>query len=100
MSHANFLCWCQSDQVHGAVKRFITCWFLRKGTPKVFLQLLRFSSVSSVLYRTYLKGGYFIFLRHFNLLETKRNLVYIRSQPYRAVNTIHHGYKNQTVNAV
>ena len=30
-----------------------------------------------------------------NLLKTKRNLLYIRISPYRAVNTFHHCYKNQ-----
>jgi hypothetical protein len=35
-----------------------------------------------------------------NLLKTKRNLLYIRIQPYRAVNTFHHVYKNQSVNDV
>jgi hypothetical protein len=34
------------------------------------------------------------------LLQTKRNLLYIRNQSYRAVNTFHHGYKNQPVNEV
>jgi hypothetical protein len=37
---------------------------------------------------------------YFNLLKRKRNLLYIRNRPYRAVNTFHHGYKNQSVNAV
>jgi hypothetical protein len=27
------------------------------------------------------------------LLKTERNLLYIRNQSYRAVNTFHHGYK-------
>jgi hypothetical protein len=36
----------------------------------------------------------------FNLLETERNLFYIRISPYRAVNTFHHGYKNQSVTDV
>ena len=35
-------------------------------------------------------------------LKTEINLNYIvqRSSPYRAVNTLHLGYKNQSVNAV
>jgi len=28
-----------------------------------------------------------------NLLKAKRNLLYIRNRPYRAVNTLHHGYE-------
>jgi hypothetical protein len=32
-----------------------------------------------------------------NLLKTKRNLLYTGISPYRAVNTSHHGYKNQSV---
>jgi hypothetical protein len=32
--------------------------------------------------------------------ETERNTLHIRSSPYRAVNTFHHGYKNQSVNDV
>ena len=35
-----------------------------------------------------------------NLLKTKRNLLYIRNETYRTVNTFHHGYKNQSVNDV
>jgi hypothetical protein len=35
-----------------------------------------------------------------NLLKTKRNLLYISNQSYRAVNIFHHDYKNQTVNDV
>jgi hypothetical protein len=38
--------------------------------------------------------------KRFNLLKTKRNLLYIRISPYRAVNTFHHGYKTQSVNDV
>ena len=34
------------------------------------------------------------------LLETKCHLLYINSSPYRAVNTFHHGYRNQPVNDV
>jgi hypothetical protein len=37
--------------------------------------------------------------QYINLLKTKRNLLYVRNQ-YRAVNTFHHGYKNQSVNDV
>ena len=37
------------------------------------------------------------FAAYFNLLKTKRNLLYIRNQ---SVNTFHHGYKNQSVNDV
>ena len=33
-SHAVFLCWCPSDQVHGAVQHSITCWFLRQGNRR------------------------------------------------------------------
>jgi hypothetical protein len=36
----------------------------------------------------------------FNLLKTKRNLLYIRNHSYRAVNTFHHDYKHQSVNDV
>ena len=41
-------------------------------------------------------------LRCANLLKTKRNLLYTIEgiSPYRAVNTFHHGYKNQSVNDV
>ena len=35
-----------------------------------------------------------------NLLKKKRNPLYIWNQAYRAVNTSHHGYKNQSVNDV
>ena len=35
-----------------------------------------------------------------NLLKPKRNLLYRRISPYRAVNTFHHGYKNQSVGVV
>jgi hypothetical protein len=42
----------------------------------------------------------FIFKAYFNLLKTKRSLLYIRNQPYRTLNTFHHGYKNQSVNDV
>jgi len=38
--------------------------------------------------------------QQFNLLKMKRNLFYIRITPYRAVNTFHHDYINQSVNAV
>jgi len=37
---------------------------------------------------------------HIILLKTKRRLLYLRPSPYRAVNTFHLGYKNQTVYAV
>jgi hypothetical protein len=36
----------------------------------------------------------------FNLLKTKRNLLYKGISPYRAVNTFCHGYKNQSVTDV
>ena len=36
----------------------------------------------------------------FNILKTKRNLLYRRIGPYRAVNTFHHSYKKQPVNDV
>ena len=32
-----------------------------------------------------------------NLSKSKRNLLYTGISPYRAVNTSHHGYKNQSV---
>jgi hypothetical protein len=35
-----------------------------------------------------------------NLLKTKRNLFIYGIKPYRAVNTFHHGYKNQSANDV
>ena len=35
-----------------------------------------------------------------NVLKIKCNLLYIRISPYHTVNTFHHGYKNQSVNAV
>jgi len=34
------------------------------------------------------------------LLKTKRRLFYLKTLPYRAVNTFHLGYKNQSVYAV
>ena len=37
---------------------------------------------------------------YINLLKTKRNLLYIRSQFVPRSKHFHHGYKNQTVNAV
>jgi len=36
-------------------------------------------------------------LRTFNPLNTKRRPLYLKAQPYRAVNTFHLGYKNQSV---
>ena len=33
----------------------------------------------------------------FNPLKTKRRLLYLKTQLYRAVNTFHLGYKNQSV---
>jgi hypothetical protein len=33
--------------------------------------------------------------RKCHTLKIKYNLLYIRNQSYRAVNTLHHGYKNQ-----
>ena len=36
----------------------------------------------------------------FNPLKTQRSLLYLKTQPYRAVNTFHLGYKNQSVYAV
>ena len=35
-----------------------------------------------------------------NLLNTKRRLLYLKISSYRAVNTFHLGYKNQSVYAV
>jgi len=35
-----------------------------------------------------------------NLLKTKRRMLYLKTSPYRAVNTFHLGYKNQLVYAV
>ena len=35
-----------------------------------------------------------------NPLKTKRRLLYLKPRPYRAVNTFHLGYKNQSVYAV
>ena len=35
-----------------------------------------------------------------NPLNTKRRLLYLKIQAYRAVNTLRLGYKNQSVNAV
>jgi threonine/homoserine/homoserine lactone efflux protein len=35
-----------------------------------------------------------------NILNPKRILLYIAISPYRAVNTFHHGYKNQPINDV
>jgi len=37
---------------------------------------------------------------YINLLKTKRRLIYLKTQPYRAVNTFQDGYKNQPVNDV
>ena len=36
----------------------------------------------------------------FNPLKTKRRLLYLNTQSYRAVNTFHLGYKNKSVSAV
>jgi hypothetical protein len=36
----------------------------------------------------------------FNPLKTKRRLLYLKAQPYGAVNTFHLGYKTETVYAV
>jgi hypothetical protein len=33
---------------------------------------------------------------NFKLLGAKRKMLYIRDQPYRAVNTFHQGYENQS----
>jgi len=38
--------------------------------------------------------------KHINTVETKRRLLYLKPSPYRAVNTFHLGYKNQSVYAV
>jgi len=40
--------------------------------------------------------------KHINInpLQTKRRPLYLNSQSVRAVNTFHHGYKNQSVYAV
>ena len=38
--------------------------------------------------------------RFINPLKTKRRLLYLRPSLYRAVNTFHLGYKNQSVYAV
>jgi len=35
-----------------------------------------------------------------NPLKSKRRLLYLKAQSYRAVNTFHLGYKNQSVYAV
>jgi len=35
-----------------------------------------------------------------NHLKTKRRMLYLKTQAYRAVNTFHLGYKNQSVYAV
>ena len=35
-----------------------------------------------------------------NPLKTKRRPLYLKTSPYRAVNTFHLGYKNQSVYAV
>ena len=39
-------------------------------------------------------------VKNINLLKTKRRLLYLWPSPYRAVNTFHLGYKNQSVYAV
>jgi hypothetical protein len=38
------------------------------------------------------------FTSPFNRLKTKGSMFYIRTQSYRAVNTLHFGYKNQSLN--
>ena len=43
---------------------------------------------------------YFVCLALFNPLKTIVRLLYLRPSPYRAVNTFHLSYKNQSVYAV
>ena len=41
-------------------------------------------------------------MKHINIipLKTKRRPLYLKTRPYRAVDTVHLGYKNQSVYAV
>jgi hypothetical protein len=46
-------------------------------------------------------GGFVkVFEWKINILKTERRPLYLKASPYRAVNTFHLGYKNQSVYAV
>ena len=45
-------------------------------------------------------AGISLNMRYMSALKTKRRPLYLKPNPYRAVNTFHLGYKNQSVYAV
>jgi len=72
----------------------------RKHLNASILQVTGFRSGQGIYdYFNHLNTMVTIRTTRFNILKTKRNLIHM-SQSYRAVNTFHHGYKNQSVNDV
>jgi hypothetical protein len=53
-----------------------------------------------MLYREIIAVCSEIHTKHINTLCGQNIELYLKIQPYRAVNTLHLGYKNQSVNAV
>ena len=78
------------------------------GHLRVFPVLFKFGFRFSVVWVALSPvGGLFVSLfgiwqtdLKINPLKTKRRLLYLRPRSYRAVNTFHLGYKNQSVYAV
>jgi hypothetical protein len=68
---------------------------LRPHAASKYDNFLLFALSYSAAYPVFTEKRFF-----FKLLNNKRNLLYIRNQSYRAVNTFHHSYKNQSVNEV